>query len=167
MRKFPEFTIDYENEWNDVERKHWICWTIRYEDNPYLTMRFYIDIFRRRGMKGDAPCLNFPHGHTLPFMWWIEYVIREQLAKMLNLKQYDEGIGDCENEYTDYQTYEEYFKAQNQFCQNDKTIEFRYNLEAEVLFQRMPEALHKYIGNPPRKIKTELKDSKYLFTMEE
>jgi len=151
MQKFPEFTVTLHDDTQ--------CWIVEYES---LRMCFWYKRFRK------VPCLEFRHSYSgMPFMWWIEYEIREQIALKYKLKQYDEGIGKTESEYTNHKTYEEYFRATRDYPDRKISLDISYAIEADPLFAIMPEELHKYIGNRPPKVDVTQKDGKIVFTLKE
>lgn len=52
--------------------------------------------------------LQITHKHCYGFMWWVEYEIRERLAKVLKARQYDEGVGRVRRYDQFYATYGDY-----------------------------------------------------------
>ncbi len=76
--------------------------------------------------QGAAPnrnCIEFRHGHSLEFLWWIESVFFEGLAKHFNGRMFDEGIGfyDRDPEPEKITTYKDYILRSRKDISDDKS----------------------------------------------
>jgi hypothetical protein len=99
-----DFQIDVERGWGKYQ------WILNYKDTDYIGMVFWLSDDASYGYEEDGKwidsddktilskqsCIEFRHGHSFRFMWWVEGVFRENLGKHYNAKMWDDGIGECE-----------------------------------------------------------------------
>ncbi len=94
--RFPNFGVweAFDNGWLIVHRKE-------------IDLAFNV----WREVHNGHEALQIPHKHCYGFMWWVEYEIRERLAKALKARQYDEGVGRVRRYDEFYQTYSDYLRG--------------------------------------------------------
>lgn len=98
------FTITYETNitggWGKFQ------WVVQFKD---ISMIFWLSDDKEYGIEengkfieypkpkiiSEQSCIEFRHGHSFNFMWWVEGVFRENLGKHYNAKMWDDGIGEC------------------------------------------------------------------------
>jgi hypothetical protein len=119
------FTITYEKDVPNGWGKH--QWHLSYKGDDYLGMVFWLTDDIRYGegdeygstkefVEYDEPktlstqsCIEFRHGHSFQFMWWVEGVFRENLGKHYNAEMYDDGTGwEGPAKPDRYETFEKY-----------------------------------------------------------
>jgi hypothetical protein len=115
------FNITYQKNVKGGYGKH--QWFLQYKDEDYIAMVFWISDDVAYGYEEDGKwiesddrtilskqsCIEFRHGHSFDFMWWVEGVFRENLGKHYNAKMWDDGIGECETANPErYETFKTY-----------------------------------------------------------
>lgn len=116
-------------------------WMINYKKSDYIGFQMWIsDDVEYGEMKGkefveyDKPktistnsVLEFRHGHTFFFMWWVEGVIRENLGKIYSASMFDDGtdINPTPNPEK-YKTFEHYCRKDKASKKEIKTIKNHY-----------------------------------------
>lgn len=100
--RFPNFGV-----W-EADDKGWL---IVHQSESDLAFNIWLEVFNRH------EALQIPHKHRYGFMWWVEYEIRERLAKTLKARQFDEGVGKVKNHDVFYPTYSDYLRdVYGDFC---------------------------------------------------
>lgn len=126
------FTVTFEkntpNGYGDYQ------WFVKYKDQDYIAMIFWLsdDIAcgyeeNDKWIEYDEPktiseqsCIEFRHGHSFRFMWWVEGVFRENLGKYYNAKMWDDGVGECGPANPErYETFKTYL---NHHAEDKKTL---------------------------------------------
>ncbi len=104
-----------------------MSWFIDYPKHDYIGFVFWLadDIEYGSGEGDDyepydeplrmsrQSVIEFRHGHTFNFMWWVEGVIRENLGAIYNARMFDDG---CE---IDPEPHPEKYETFNTFVGND------------------------------------------------
>lgn len=80
-------------------------WLVQHPVNSELAFNVWLEKHQRR------KALAIPHKHCYEIMWWVEYEVRERLARDFDASQYDEGAGHVENSLVFYSTYSDYLTA--------------------------------------------------------
>ena len=111
------YDVDFPNGWGKYQ------WLLKYKDDDYLAMQFWLTDDEEWGTEKDGKfieydepkilseqsCIEFRHGHSFRFMWWVEGVFRENLGKHYNAKMWDDGVGECgKAEPEKYETFKHY-----------------------------------------------------------
>lgn len=112
-RKFPLYRIEFNPENN--------MWWVGYGPmgESFNCLTFWLDVTKVRPTKPvskdfdwddwcengpEVPCIEFRHGHSYQFLWWVEDEIRRSLAVKYNLLEND----DCSDEvYEPSKTFKE------------------------------------------------------------
>ena len=116
------FTLTYQKD--NVNGYGKYQWFLQYKDEDYIAMIFWLSDDKEYGIEEegkeyieyDEPkilstqsCIEFRHGHSFNFMWWVEGVFRENIGKHYNAKMWDDGVGECGHanpeRYETFQTY--------------------------------------------------------------
>lgn len=146
-RKFPMFDLHYDGKKN---------WHLQYKDDGYIGLIFWIDKYglietwtpETEECKVYRPCIEFRHGHSRPFMWWVEYEIREELALRYKAQCADDGTPGYDPPQTDrYNSYMEYLVRTrwDMLAEDDKWRDF-LNMELESSRAGLPQELLPLIG---------------------
>jgi hypothetical protein len=95
-------------------------WLMHYNNNDDLSLEFWItdEIARDKNEEGgdEIVCpesvIEFRHGHSVRFMWWVEGVLREFLGEHYKAKMWDDGTGWDEEgpQSQHYDTFEKYIR---------------------------------------------------------
>lgn len=129
------FTLEYQKNTKDGYGKH--QWFLQYKDEDYIAMIFWLTDDESYGEEKDGEyieydkpkilskqsCIEFRHGHSYNFMWWVEGVFRENLGKHYNARMWDDGCGWIEEpqKLERYESFESYVRT---LCKdpNDKKL---------------------------------------------
>lgn len=146
-RKFPQFVLNYDGKKN---------WHLKYDPAPsYLGLIFW------RSKTGDPrtwnqklekctvelPCIEFRHGHSWPFLWWVEYEIREELAVRYDAKVMDDSDGKLGRSQKErFATYSEYMAFTRSEMITDQTMLNYVNYEIQMCRTGVPKDLLPLIG---------------------
>ncbi len=111
------YSVDEPNGWGKYQ------WYLKYKDEDFIAMVFWLTDDEEYGIEENGEfieyaepkilstqsCIEFRHGHSFHFMWWVEGVFRENLGKHYSARMWDDGIGECSSENLDkYETYKSY-----------------------------------------------------------
>jgi len=112
------FTLTYQKD--NVNGYGKYQWFLQYKDEDYIAMIFWLsddidysssdeNTLDGGNLLSTQSCIEFRHGHSFQFMWWVEGVFRENLGKHYNAKMWDDGVGECgpanPERYETFQTY--------------------------------------------------------------
>lgn len=84
-------------------------WFLQYKDEGFIGMHFWLTDNQQWGEEKDGKwiefdepkviskqsCIEFRHGHSFQFMWWVEGLFRENLGVHYNAEMWDDGVGEC------------------------------------------------------------------------
>ena len=129
------FKLTYQKNLKDAYGKH--QWFLQYKDEDYIALVFWLSDDVSYGDEKDGEfieydkpkilskqsCIEFRHGHSYNFMWWVEGVFRENLGKHYNARMWDDGTGwiDGPQKMERYESFEAYVRT---LCKdtNDKKL---------------------------------------------
>lgn len=114
------FEVDTENGWGKYQ------WILRYKEDPCIAIEFWLSDekeygkeingkwiqFKEAKILSTQSCIEFRHGHSFQFMWWVEGVFRENLGKHYNARMWDDGtswLGPASPEK--YENFQEYIES--------------------------------------------------------
>jgi hypothetical protein len=134
VSKFPQFTLTFYPK----ERS----WFFHLTSDEALGMSFWLSkTFEKE------PCIEFRHGHCANFFWWIEYEIREELARRYGAVVVDDGDGERNppqvERYLTFSDYEKKTSTRGFTAVKAKQL----NLSLSELREWLPSELHPLIGN--------------------
>lgn len=102
-------------------------WVLSYKNDNQFSLIFWLSDDESYGEEKDGTyitydkpkilskqsCIEFRHGHTFSFMWWVEGVLRENLGKHYNAKMWDDGTGwlDEPPRADQFETFETYIRT--------------------------------------------------------
>lgn len=154
-RKFPQFVLDYipPDEIKGGEA-NWHLHSV--PDDGYLGMIFWIDEYgdpesfdeKTETWSRMLPCIEFRHGHAYRFMWWVEYEIREELARLYDAYSVDDATGEFDPPQLErYDTYRDYL-VRTRWADLEADPAWKDFLNNEMDFEReaLPEKYKPLIG---------------------
>lgn len=116
---FDVFKIEFDEEFGS--------WLVFHPKNPhYMALTFWLSDEEEYGIEingeyveyneplrlSELSVIEFRHGHGYSFLWWIEGVFRENLAKYYNAQTIDDGDGILIDACPEkYETYAEWSKG--------------------------------------------------------
>jgi hypothetical protein len=142
------FTITYEKNVPSGWGKH--QWFLQYKNKPFLTMVFWLsdDVdyinFEKPKVISEQSCIEFRHGHSFQFMWWVEGVFRENLGKHYNANMWDDGIGECGPANPEhFETFKTYAIGNKNYSENEikKWKEVNFDWQKEKIPEELIKAL--------------------------
>ena len=119
------FTLEYEkdvengygeHQWflqykdrGDISRVFWLVDDVRYgEGDEYGSTKEFVEYDKPKTLSKQS-CIEFRHGHSFQFMWWVEGVFRENLGAHYNAQMWDDGTGWLEKAKPErYETFKSY-----------------------------------------------------------
>ena len=150
------FNIEYEVNAPGGYANH--QWFLSYKDDDYLAMVFWLsdDVaygeykngewidFDDKKILSKQSCIEFRHGHSFRFMWWVEGVFRENLGKIFNAKMWDDGTGECEDAKPEnFESFKSYLL---QFCDKEEDLskqkQFHFEPQKYVIPKELIETLN-------------------------
>jgi hypothetical protein len=151
-RKFPQFQLEFDATQNS--------WMLSYKGDGYIAMTFWLDEYGDPETFDEAtekwgrmlPCIEFRHGHAYQFMWWVEYEIREELARLYNAQVVDDGLGTFDPPQLDpqlerYDTYRDYLvRTRWDELESDPAWKEFLNRQMDIEREALPDELKPLIG---------------------
>jgi hypothetical protein len=123
-----KYDVNYPGGWADHQ------WTLQYKNEDYIALQFWLSDDVEYGEEKDGEyteydepkilskqsCIEFRHGHSYNFMWWVEGVFRENLGKHYDARMWDDGCGWIEEErrLDRYESFESYVRT---LCKDPKS----------------------------------------------
>ena len=100
--KFPMFVLDHIPPERAIGCEY--NWVLHLEpSNGLFVLCFELDTY------DNLQCIRFKHGHSSGMLWWIEYEIREEIAKLIDANIVDDCDGDfCPPHDERYKSFSEY-----------------------------------------------------------
>lgn len=140
------FTITYEKDVPNGWGKH--QWFVQYKEETYITMVFWLsdDVdyinYDKPTVVSEQSCIEFRHGHSFRFMWWVEGVFRENLGKHYNANMWDDGIGECgPPNPEDFETFKKYLAGEGNLTKEELQQSKKINFDLQK--ESIPEELIK------------------------
>ena len=103
------FFVFYKNDPDNISLQFWTSDEWDYSDTPHIEPR----------KVASRNIIEFRHGHTFDFMWWVEGVIRETLGEIYQGEMWDDG---CDISPTPkpqkYETFERFCAGNKKFWLN-------------------------------------------------
>lgn len=121
---FPPLVVEFSEEYSI-----WVISVV--EEKTQIAFTFCLDSYYQEAEDGEdlamkiLPCIEFRHGHSFDFLWWLEREFTLYLKEAFPGKTVDDGIGEYEIEPTHYSTYYEYLEAKYK----DKPASFNFYTE--------------------------------------
>ena len=139
LKKFPQFKLTRNlDEWI-VE----YIWPEKAENQYFIGLCFWVDRYEKK------KCITFRHGHGLNFMWWIEYEIREELAKLYNAVSKDDGYEGKDPPCLErFDSYIEYFRFTRKSMYENQSSKKHFENLLKFEYEHMPEGLKDLYGKP-------------------
>jgi hypothetical protein len=114
------FVVDY----NEEEK----LWSVGYPKDDYMAFLIWIsdEVEYENGeskLISEGSVIEFRHGHSFQFMWWVEGVVRENLGKIYNARMFDDGCEiDPKPNHVRYETFEIFCRTKDDLTQMDKKL---------------------------------------------
>ena len=102
LKKFPNHTITFTQDEDSWSKEG--TWVVSFKENDYLSLVFWISKFKNK------KCIEFRHGHSSSFSWWVEAELREGIGRKYNAKIADDAYSGYEKpSQKSFKTIKEYF----------------------------------------------------------
>lgn len=99
--RFPQFELTLSDDDGPT-------WFVHLRENESVRLIFWMGKYLEEN--ASHPCIEFRHGHSYDFLWWIEREITKKLHDVFGGVTVDDGIGQYEIEPVEHRYYYNYLE---------------------------------------------------------